>query len=255
MSTCKASSVWFTYPLPRADVLRWMNDQLPEDNEYTLDTPAGYGDNHPMQIEFDTFTSCKTFLGLPYFDFQEIAVQIPYVTWRNLTVHFQPWALVNNIFGKAAMILLSSRSALSAGTSEKPKTPAIWSQSGKSTAVGSLSLTNANVSVLVDSATQEEGDASWREMVKVKKELEAVYINHYACNNIAWNFAATRVAKVSSGTLDIAPVQTAVPSLFPAKVAGEISMLRKSVPGFEAYGVETEFTATIGGCGSDMLHI
>eukprot|EP00756_Hemistasia_phaeocysticola_P026920 Hpha_TRINITY_DN16089_c5_g4::TRINITY_DN16089_c5_g4_i1::g.119499::m.119499 len=102
LSTCSASSMWITLPMNRSVVEQWAKVQVGAEHigeMKFLDPPAPYSDTQPIQIEFDSFYDCKTLAGIPYPSFQEVAVQAPYVEWKGKTLHFQPWALTNNVFG------------------------------------------------------------------------------------------------------------------------------------------------------------
>jgi hypothetical protein len=246
-----------TVPVEKAAVEQWLKDDLqPADrHQVLLDTVPGYGTAHPVMVEFDSFHSCKTAgTFLPYPDFNEVATMIPYVRWQNKTgVHFQPWSIVDNIWGGAAMMLTGSRHTTeSAGGAQYPALPANW---GQWTASGDsvLRLKNAHVESLTNASSLATVDVAWAEMLNLKHTKSITYDKcaassgawKYSCNTIKWE--VSQAAKLTTGILDTTQGST---KYFPVSIKGDIVKLAAQFPGLEAYAVTTTMTAVIG-CGED----
>merc|ERR1712083_728243 len=133
--------------------------------QIVLDAAPGYTDTHPVQIEWDSFLSCKSVAGVPYPSFNEIATMIPYVRWLNKPgVHFQPWSIVNNLWGAAAMTLTgSSHTTQSSGDAEYPDVPANWSHWTKVKDGSILSLRDVSVVEFQNASSLAVKDAKWHE--------------------------------------------------------------------------------------------
>jgi len=251
---CKGKSLWLTIPVEKAAVEQWLNDGLqPADRQQVfLDTVPGYGTAHPVMVEFDSFHSCKTAgTFLPYPDFNEVATMIPYVRWQNKTgVHFQPWSIVNNLWGASAMMLTGSRHVTeSGGGAQYPTLPANW---GHWTASGDsvLSLKSAHVESLTNANSLAAVDAAWAEMLNLKHTKSITYDKcfgawKYSCNTIKWE--VSQAAKLTTGIFDITQGST---KYFPVSIKGDIVKLAAQLPGLEAYAVTTTMTA-VTGCGED----
>jgi hypothetical protein len=245
LSTCNQDSIWFTYPVPREVLLAWMKHQLGDTGmkELALETPDEYGDQHPVQIEFDTNTKCSSMKFLPYPDFQEIVVQIPYVRFRGKLIRFQPWALVDNIPGEMAMALLGSghKKAQPFTVSYGPS-PAIWNQvaevSGNTAFQVSAEVKDVPVTNFQPHVALQQKDKVWREFMDTKM---ATFVGHtwtgYCCSQIAYNLASTQVAPISNGTVNI----TGNGQFLPVDI-------HTSVKGLRAYAVRTQFTVKLNSC-------
>eukprot|EP01084_Bolivina_argentea_P185132 319270_1 len=258
LSTCQASSMWVTYPVQRKLLQEWMYDKgnLPDAKEYVLDTPSWFGDYHPVQIEFDTFHSCKSLAGMPYPSFKEVAIQVPYVSWRNRTVHYQPWAIMDNFFGVVAGNLLCGVT-VEAHHAQSSQTNGTWSQaatvSANSRTELEIHLSNGHMPQMTRSAALAQQDAAWREMVTTKKTNEVVYksLTKYSCNTIVWDFEATSAAAVTHGELEVSHLVSGRPFFPGVAIKGDIDTIRKQfeaagTPGFAVYAVQSKFTAYVG---------
>jgi len=249
---CQGHSLWVTVPVERSVIEDWLDRILRKgDREAIVLVDQGNDTKHPVMIEWDSFSSCKTVGSLPYPSFNEVATMIPSVQWKNKTgVHFQPWSVVNNFFGAAAMTLTGSKHLTeSSGGAQYPSVPSNWSQWTVAKA-SLLSLRDARVEALVNSTVLEASDAAWREMVSLKHTKSVTYettpfSGTFSCNNIQWDIH--EAAKLVDGKLDI---RMGGPNLFPFGYVADIAVLRKELPGFEAYAVRNTMKAILG-CGSD----
>jgi len=255
LASCQGHSLWITVPVERAAVEKWLDENLQAADRYQVVLDKVDDTKHPIQIEWDSFHSCKA-VGtiLPYPPFNEVATMIPYVHWKNKTgVHFQPWSIVNNLFGASAMLLTGSKHVTeSTGGAQYPAVPSTWSQWTE--AEGSiLSLRDAHVETLLNSTVLEASDGAWREIVSLKHTKSVTYDKcaasgfkeKYSCNTIQWDIL--EAAKLVNGELDTTQGKT---NFFPASLKGSITQLRQQLPGLEAYAVRSTMTAKLG-CGSD----
>lgn len=260
--------MWVTIPVEKALVEKWLDAVFADketDRQFVVLDPVVPGYNstyHPVQIEWDSFHSCKSVGGIPYPDFNEVATMIPYVRWQNSSgtsesrVHFQPWTIVNNIFGRAAMTLTGSRNVEQAtGGAQYPTPPASWAQ--WTTADSSvLSLRDAHVENLEDSASLASKDAAWREMLNLKHTKSITYdkcLLHgndwtYSCNTIKWD--VLKAVKLNAGQLDTTQGSSQAPPFFPVSIKGDIAKLQEQFPGLQAYATQNTMSAVIG-CSSD----
>jgi len=268
LATCQGKSLWLTIPVEKSAIELWLNQILqPADREQiVLDDAPGYKSTtqHPLQIELDSFHSCKTLGGIPYPSFNEVAAMIPYVRWQNKTrVHFQPWSMVSNIFGASAMMLLGSRHVTEEqGKARYPTPPSTWEQSmvkldgcdNDNSLCGTVNV-SASVDVLVNSTLLESTDTAWRDMVNLKRTKSVAY-DECATSGFAWKFSCNRIqwdiqkaAKVTDGQIWIDSVGSNGRSsmLFPFWfIQDSIPALRKRRPGLEVYAAETIMTTTLG---------
>jgi len=259
LAKCQGKSVWLTVPVEKSEIEKWLDSNLqPADRQQVvLDDAPGYNSStrHPVQIEWDSFHSCKSVGGIPYPDFNEVAAMIPYVRWQNKTgVHFQPWSIVNNIFGASAMLLTGSKHVTeSSGGVRYPTPPANWAQwtEKDSGALAGFCNVSARVETLVNSSLLESTDAAWREMANLKRTKSVTYDRcafgwKYSCNRIQWDIQ--KAAKVTDGWIGV--TRGANNShFFPALIGDSIASLREKLPGFEVYAAQTVMSAVIG-CGS-----
>merc|ERR1712232_1326983 len=161
-------------------------------------------------------------------------------------VHFQPWPIVNNLWGASAMMLTGSRHVTeSGGGAQYPTLPANW---GPWTASGDsvLSLKSAHVESLTNANSLAAVDAAWAEMLNLKHTKSITYDKcfgawKYSCNTIKWE--VSQAAKLTTGILDTTQGST---KYFPASIKGDIAKLAAQLPGLQAYAVTTTMTAVIG---------
>jgi len=254
LASCDGHALWITVPVNKSIVQAWLEEHLqPIDRgQVVLDAAPGYTDAHPVQIEWDSFHSCKTIAGLPYPSFNEIATMIPYVRWQNQTgVHFQPWSIVNNAWGCAAMTLTGSRHVQqTSGNAEYLDVPANWSQWANIKADSVLSFRDVVVDDLRNASSLAAQDPQLKEMLNLKHTKSVTYDRNlikwtYSCNIIKWG--VKQASKIETGELDTTQGST---HYFPVSLKGSISHLKKELPGFEAYAIQSSMEAVVG-CGEE----
>lgn len=261
LASCDGHALWITVPVKKTVVQSWLDEHLqPADKgKVVLDSAPGYSDTHPVQIEWDSFHSCKSVGSpIPYPSFDEVATMIPYVRWQNQTeVHFQPWSIVNNVWGAAAMILTGSRHATQiSGDSEYPDAPGNWSQWLNAQGSSVLSLRDVVVEDLRNASSLAAEDKNWREMLSLKHTKSVTYDRcaahggawTYSCNTIQWD--VKQAQEIVTGELDTTQGST---HYFATSLKGDISDLRKRLPGFAAYAVHSSMKAIIGCEGDSQI--
>lgn len=258
LSTCSSTAIWLQIPMPKTKVQTFLEKQLKEQDRpaISIETPAEYEGQHLLHIELDNFFECRSLAGIPYPSFTEVAMQVPYVRWAGMPsdiVHFQPWAFVNNLFGKAAMTLLGSRSE-SWESHTDYKNNATWSMAAYKKG-HSIAVLAAGFGELRPSAELELEDKAWKDLVSTKRQAELAYDyclvslkEKFSCDSIVFGFESARAAKVVSGELEL--VGLAASGYAPEDLKADVAELYRTMPGFKAYAVSTKMTASTG-CGKD----